>query len=309
MPPRHLLRLIIVVFPIAVGAVLTGLGGFRFYEVTAPPPPAKLAPYGLVPFGSSSFHQMDIWMQNVYTKESFVDTDIVLHFTLPGLQGEQVYGFQIPHGIELQRVELNALGNGGSVRVDPTDYGVISARHNTSIAYVKFIDLPEIESYDLYVSFRWRDVVARWGFSSYEIVVPLGSNVHNEVYEQFPSVKPPGSTGQVYRLILEIHLPAGVRVTEAVPPSYVEAIHSPPSGEEFIPRRYLGWDKYVGIKPGPTRSLQSESIRVAFELPEESELRGRLLFDSGLFIGVGIQFIITGVHEAIKYRAEKRESH
>ena len=50
----------------------------------------------------------------------------------------------------------------------------------------------------------------------------------------------------------------------------------------------------------------SDIVRVRFELMGESELQNRLLFESGLYLGLGIGLLISGLHEALKYVMETR---
>jgi len=45
-----------------------------------------------------------------------------------------------------------------------------------------------------------------------------------------------------------------------------------------------------------------QSFRIEFELQSLREQYDRLVFNSGLFLGVGIQFLIAGVYDAIKLK-------
>ncbi|MEM2112171.1 MAG: hypothetical protein QXX08_09920 [Candidatus Bathyarchaeia archaeon] len=50
----------------------------------------------------------------------------------------------------------------------------------------------------------------------------------------------------------------------------------------------------------------SDIIRIRFELLGESELRNRLHFDSGLYLGLDIGLVISGIHEALKFITEAK---
>jgi uncharacterized membrane protein len=41
---------------------------------------------------------------------------------------------------------------------------------------------------------------------------------------------------------------------------------------------------------------------LVFELPGLRERYDRLVFDSGLFLGAGVQFLLAGVYDAVKMR-------
>jgi hypothetical protein len=47
------------------------------------------------------------------------------------------------------------------------------------------------------------------------------------------------------------------------------------------------------------------SFRVSYEVPELRERYDRLVFNSGLFLGIGIQFLLAGIFDAIKLRDNK----
>ncbi len=52
--------------------------------------------------------------------------------------------------------------------------------------------------------------------------------------------------------------------------------------------------------------IVSELITVSFELRSETELRNRLLFDAGLYMGLGVSLIFGGIHEALKIAMESK---
>lgn len=53
---------------------------------------------------------------------------------------------------------------------------------------------------------------------------------------------------------------------------------------------------------GPYGYPLLQSFRVVFELPGLRERYDRLVFDLGLFLGVGVQFLLAGVYDAVKLR-------
>lgn len=51
----------------------------------------------------------------------------------------------------------------------------------------------------------------------------------------------------------------------------------------------------------------SAAFSVSFELPEKREVKERLIFDSGLYLGLGVSLILSGIYEALKIRAGRKE--
>jgi hypothetical protein len=47
------------------------------------------------------------------------------------------------------------------------------------------------------------------------------------------------------------------------------------------------------------------SFRVSYEVPELKANYDRLIFNSGLFLGIGIQFLLAGIFDAIKLRDKR----
>lgn len=47
---------------------------------------------------------------------------------------------------------------------------------------------------------------------------------------------------------------------------------------------------------------------MSFEIPEKREVKERLIFDSGLYLGLGVSLILSGIYEALKIRAERRNN-
>ena len=43
---------------------------------------------------------------------------------------------------------------------------------------------------------------------------------------------------------------------------------------------------------------------IEFAIPELSEQRDRLLYDSGLYMGLGVGLLFSGIHEALKVSGE-----
>jgi len=90
---------------------------------------------------------------------------------------------------------------------------------------------------------------------------------------------------------------SGTKILESVPL---------PSEEVLFPEaRAIGWENFlVGINP--IDRPNSRLIRVSIQDTEVSDIHDRLLFDSGLYLGIGLSLIFSGLYEALKVVMELR---
>jgi len=145
----------------------------------------------------------------------------------------------------------------------------------------------------------WRDFIVREGFSSFSVTFPVSpSMVHDVVRGLFPNVRVilgglPGS-----KVSLHLSLPEGFEVRRTFPLPTTEFVWPEREG------RWFTWELTVN----PYGPLEMQSVIVSFDAREKIELRNRLFFDSGLYMGLGIGLIISGLHEALKYYMEIRKS-
>jgi len=66
--------------------------------------------------------------------------------------------------------------------------------------------------------------------------------------------------------------------------------------------RFVSWEFIIPVVEKLVKRLGPNviTITVSVEVREKTELRNRLLFDSGLYMSLGIGLIISGIHEAWK---------
>jgi len=302
------LKLLAVVFPIAAGLFLTGLGWVRLNEATEPPRSKPLAPYGILVFSSQEceHYSLAIFMDEIDVKGNMVDNHFLSLLVLKPQNSlcEETFGFQIPYYVELSKeisVTASDASQSGEVELDVLDKNAIFAGDLTSIIYVKFMVSPESQEYDVDIRFTWLDIVIKTAFSTYDIMVPFSVTTHNIVHEHLSNI----NLLDFSSIDLSMRLPEDSEFREALPPPDEEVIHSSPESGGFRPARFLTWRPPVELfrrreAPFPI----SETIRVRFELREESDLRGRLFFDSGLYMGLGVSLIFGGIHEALKIAEE-----
>jgi hypothetical protein len=129
----------------------------------------------------------------------------------------------------------------------------------------------------------------------------------NIAVQYFSDVHPLNYTA----LNLSVELPDDCEIRDTIPLPDREELISMSNLEKpevLEPHRYLSWQfppnrVLKGWEQWPT----SDIIRARFEPLDESELQNRLLFDSGLYLGIGIGLLISGLHEALKYVMETKK--
>jgi len=300
----RLLRLLVVVFPIGAGLFLTSWGVVKLNQATETLVSEPLAPYGVLAFGSEEceFKVLSIYMMNVLVGENLIEA----HFDFSNVKlpsdsaHEEIFGFQIPYSAELLElpdgVSVTAYSNCTHSRVDVEvlEKNVLLARNDTSFVYIEFVASPELTEYKIGVNFLWRGLVIKQSFSTYDLIVPISISEHNVFQEHLPDVGPI----ECPRLVFNLRLPLDSEIIESIPPPCREWY----AGEA---NRNLEWSlEEIGFGK---EDLVSELIRVRLELRQEVELRGRLLFDSGLYIGVGVSLVFAGIHETLKIATESKK--
>jgi len=309
MPPKSsLLKLLAIMFPIALGVSLTGLGVLRLVQANEKPMSRPLSPYGILGFCSEKCDSFDLYMVlfSVDVKENLVRTVCSAHIglsTSSDSSSEVIFGLQVPYQVEImQGAEHRGSASAGPKELEVLETETVFSQVNrTSIIYLKFMTEPITRDYNLNLWFDWKDLVNRQSFALYEIVVPFCSTTNNIVVQYFPNIYPLNYTMSN----LSIELPEDCEIRDTIPLPDKEEVTSqsnPSTPEVLEPHRSLLWQL------PPNRVLKewqmwptSDIIRIRVELLGESELRNRLLFDSGLYLGLGIGLLISGTHEAIKF--------
>jgi len=307
----RLLRLAIIVIPIVVGLIATAWGLNEYYEATVIITPKTPAPYGILAFSSMNFeiHDIIIWMDRTFVKDNLIDLHFVFGMSITSpldeetSLDEQIFGFQIPYYVELGKVvarERSGLEPEG-ITIEIIDEEV-HTEGDISIIYVKFIPLAGIEQYEFDVRFNWMNAIIKQTFSTYSLSVPISLSENNTFFEYFSnlnySVHLPKFSGP---FTVNIHLPADCEVREAIPPITREIIHSHPTDGGYSPDKFLEWSISIENIPNPAPFPISEVIRVTFESREELARHDRLLFDSGLWLGIGVSNFISGFYGALRY--------
>jgi len=301
------------VFPIAVGLFLTSFGALELHNATVVQIPKWTAPYGFLVFTSQEavITEWSVALEGVTIDDNSGVARLVVEFSMMNISSsyEEVVGVQVPYSVEIRNAVVNELDNKTDswVPLEVTDTQATRVENNTSLAYLKFFPSTLATRYFLlYLEFDWNGFLIKEEFSSYSIMIPICvrdiANVHSVLLGYFPNIH--AYSGRFLgKTIVGVNLPGGIEVKRINPLPTAEVVQT---GREV---RFLSWEftmpeverwwKHVGP--------DLATVTVSFEVREKTESRNRLLFDSGLYMGLGIGLLISGLHEALKCVMEIRK--
>lgn len=292
-------RLVVVLFPLVAGSFLFSLGADKLNQAYVREE-QWIAPNGVLAF--SSMQAQVTWahlaLQSVSVKsdtarEAVLDYDLALQ---PGfVPGEQIGGFQVPYSMKSGNFTVTvSSGHGDKIAVAVSDQGTILVEEpaKTTIVYGKFSVPAGTTSCHLSLHFMWEGLYVREGFSSYALIIPFANaneTVHNKVYESCPNAI---ALFDDVPFMVEVGIPYDCEFKGSFPvPDTQEITTGKPQGN-------LVW--YFNNTATRWSMPSSNQFRVNFEVPSDAELRNRLFFDSGLYMGLGISLIFSGVYEGLK---------
>jgi len=306
------LRLAVIIVPVILGSIVFAIG-FNMRQQTTDVITSRAPPiYGIMPFSSLNFDfdslRSIFWILNVKNGTIKALHDFMVSLPAPlnedASSGEQIFGFQFPYRVTFILPLTKAKGwselESDSVPIEIIDKKV-HIEEETSIVYLKFTPLQGIKYYDFEFWFYCRDTILQETFSTYTLYIPIQETEKNVFVEYFTSLD-----WSVHHLdpvefehFLEtgVWLPQGSQVIDIYPPLTREVIVS---GERMFTWRTI-YD--YGIEPHPQSGLKV--LRIKFEMREDVERHDRLLYESGLFIGIGISNLIAGCYGILRYLAEK----
>jgi hypothetical protein len=229
--------------------------------------------------------------------DTYLDYELFLQ---PGFAlGEQIGGFQIPYGVTSVNFTVTAsFEHGDTETVALLDQRAIMVEEpaKATILYGRFQVPADTAVCHLSLHFVWEGVFIREGFSSYALIIPFANaneTVHSKVYECCPNAV---ALFDNVPFMIEIGIPYDSEFKGSFPaPDTQEVITGKPQGN-------LVW--YHNNTATRWAMPSSNQFRVDFEVPSDAELRNRLFFDSGLYMGLGISLVFSGVYEGLKSAEE-----
>ena len=295
---RRTLSAAMVYFPLVVGVVFTGLGAVYSMEVSQAHQAAILPYYGVLPFASRDFEADDVTFEvtSISLEEGYADCVLTEHVDVH-LDGDLMFGVQVPRRVEGAFFKVVGLDDDKTLEVYYTGDGVVEwdPKGDVSVMWFEFKPESSYPSFSVEVHFRWLGALSRVGYASYELAVPFSNSDSDAVLAVRPDARWLGGEPLVS---VRVDLPVDCSVVECIPQAVGESIY----WREWAPgHRSLVLED--GIRFGmPHGYPLLQSFRMVFEVPGLRERHDRLVFDSGLFLGVGVQFLLAGVYDAVKMR-------
>ena len=290
-------RLVVVLFPLVAGSFLFSLGADKLNQAYFQKE-QWVAPNGVLAFSSmqAQVSWAHLGLQRLSVKNGTAETwlDYTL-FLQPGFApGEQTSGFQVPYSVTSSNFTVNVNSGHGDNQATLLDQGTISVEEpaKATIVYGRFLVPADTVFCRLSLYFTWEGLFVREGFSSYALTIPFANaneTVHSKVYDCCPNAL---ALFDDVPFMVEVGIPYDCEFKGSFPvPDTQEITTGKPQGN-------LVW--YFNNTATRWSMPSSNQFRVNFEVPSDAELRNRLFFDSGLYMGLGISLVFSGVYEGLK---------
>ena len=294
-------RLVVVLFPLVAGLFLFSWGADKLNQAYVREE-EWIAPNGVLAFSSmpAKSSWAHIGLQRVSVKDGTAEAwlDYVLDLQPGFAPGEQIGGFQVPYSVNSGNFTVTVNSGHGNNQATILDQGTILVEGpaKTTIVYGKFLVPAGTVDCHLSLYFTWEGLYVREGFSSYALIIPIANaneTVHSKVYECCPNAI---ALFDNVPFMVVIGIPNDCEFKGSFPaPDTQEVTTGKPQGN-------LVW--YFNNTATRWPMPSSNQFRVDFEVPSDAELRNRLFFDSGLYMGLGISLVFSGVYEGLKSAEE-----
>lgn len=243
-------------------------------------------------------------------ERNVVPVHLDIHFGLnlsEDMFDEVMIGFQFPFRIvSYENLQVVRLPEKAPVSITEDELLVLertgedkTSKTDTSVFYVKFSPSLDLAlDFVLSIDLRWEGALHCDSFSSFTQTFPVAvsaASAHRLVYDSCPAASL--YYGQNIDLLMDIHflwdfeIRGGSHPTQAL--AETEAQTRPPRLQPSL--TYMPYEEYRSV---------IEVIMIEFAIPELSEQRDRLLYDSGLYMGLGVGLLFSGIHEALKVSGE-----
>lgn len=311
------LKFIAVIFPIFTGALLTGMGTLKLREANLVPAGQWSTPYGLLLFSSVQLEttavDVLISMGQASAEENIVSTQVELKFVFAepdrfkNAQEEVMMGFQFPFKIaDYQEFEIRPEDDPPFSPITQELIVVEDEIGVTSVFYVRFntfLDL-ERQDYRVLLVFEWEGPIRREGFSVFTLALPvtlgLEPSAINYPYEEVPNI-PYVYYADNLDLSIRMEFPWDFEIKQSFPPTGTAITEI---GSDAL---CVFWAPKISAEGKPVSGKHLQIVMVEFEVTRLSGIRDKLLFDSGLYIGLGVGLLFSGIHEALIVTGELRK--
>jgi hypothetical protein len=304
----RLLKILVITFPIIVGSVATLYGVILYSNTQIFYPEDRAIPPGILIFSSMEMSSVNFSMQIVEVNFELGRSDKTMlqcDFDVASpLTGEQTIGLQFPYIIE----KLEAYGSDfqvSKIEIIPETFSPGDGARQTeaTIVYLKFEPKPELH-YSIRVLLSWSGFLSHTDYATYKFVVPFARNeaaLRNSIDNLLPNAKIRYVTQREGdHVSLMMNAAADIKLVYPTPSSVM--------GIPGYNNQMLVWDLSYPYSISISEELGSmaDTVVVYFELGSLAEQRNSYLFGAGIYTGLGVSLIFSGIHEALKYLGETR---
>lgn len=297
-------RIAVILFPTVAGILLTSFGAGKLNEAYIVLAEPEVNPYGFMVFSTMNLSKVNkeahFWIDQISLDERAAQALVYCEFHVNSTSaGEQVIGFQIPHYCDFKKLTISDESGGLEVS-DVTTVHLQDSdpkeptfeKSNTTLVYARFSPSLLVEIYQVQFEFTWEGLVRKKSFSDYMISIPLADS-EGDTHEEISTLLPNASAyWEDTRVKIMIQLPEECEYKGSIFPP-VQSL-----SQTLQTRSSIVWDVVnPNIMGTPGTAYQ---FTMSFENTVESEQRNHLLFDSGLYMGLGVSLIFGGLFEAIK---------
>lgn len=305
----RLVRILVITFPILAGIFATLYGLYLYNQTQIFNLGWRGVPSGFLVFSSMELSSVDlsVVIMDVNFEKSLSDkAGIICSFDLASsLTNDQTIGFQIPYVVEniiWIESEFDMVSEGEIVRetVPATGGG---QQTDVTIVYFRFRPNPNILHYSFSVWYNWSGFLSKTEYATYKLVVPFARD-ERSLHESISSLLPDAKIRYITRSESDhasILVNAAAHIKEAYPtPSRVMGM----TGYDIS---MVMWDLNYQGSILESRMQPLYEVVVYFELSSEVAQRDRYIYESGIYTGLGVSLLFSGIHEALKALEESKK--
>lgn len=309
--PFSSIKSFVIVFPILTGALLTIWGTAKLGEANLVPVEQWNAPHGLLVFSSEqlskAYVHVGVGVSPSHVEGDTVPTEVAFSFCWDwgnpeyAIPEEVTVGVQFPFGVVNYR-NFEILNKEDEQPIPSINKKVIVTENqgvSSSIFYVIFnpLQVHDWQYYCLNIFFDWDGAIRRESYSAFTISLPVVLGLEPEwldyPYEECPNIHYI-HYGSSVELTVGMEFPWSFEIKQSFPPTGI--VMTEMGGDA----RNMFWEPQIYTSGKRVSGKHLQMIMVEFEITRLSERRDRLLFDSGIYMGLGVGLVFSGIHEALK---------
>ena len=306
----RLLKILVIVFPVLTGIFATLYGAYLYSRTQMFPQEWRAVPPGFLVFSSMELSSVDLSIQIIDLNFERGRSDkavMICSFDLASsLTDDQTIGFQVPYVIE----KLMYMESDFEVSKSEIIREIVSAsgggkQTDITIVYFRFRPNPAVMHYSFSVFYNWSGFLSKTDYATYKLVVPFARD-ERALHESISSLLPDAKIRYITRSEgdhASILVNAVANIKQAYPtPNSVMGL----PGYD-IPM--VMWDlSYQSSILGSRMQPSLDEVVVYFELSSEVDQRNRYFYESGIYTGLGVSLLFSGVYEALKALEESKNA-